>query len=966
MDPASENTASVTFGRFRVLPHRRELLADGRPIKLGGRAFDVLMALVEAPGAVVDKDALMQRVWPDRIVEENALQAQISALRAAFAAERDLIRTVPGRGYQFTGEIRIPSAQPDKHADPGPATVEPKLALPPTNLPEAVSDLIGRDDELRELLSFAAAHRFVTMTGAGGIGKTRLARAAARRLLPRFADGVWVAELAALADADLIPGVVASVVGLELPGGPVSADRVAAALGGKELLLVLDNCEHVVGAAAIMAEALLRANPAAQVIATSREPLKAEGEWVYSVPPLAVPTGNGKDNGDFLRYGAVRLFFERARAATPHFAPDQRLASVVAAICRRLDGIPLAIELAAARAATLGIEELAAGLDDRFRLLTGGRRTALPRHQTLRATLDWSYGLLAESECVILRRLAVFAGAFSLEAASAVVASPEIARAEIVDGLSDLAAKSLITVEVDTTVGRYRLLETTRAYALEKLGESGELNLIARRHAEYYRALFERAETEFEKQPTAEWLADCGRKIDNLRAALDWAFSPDGDASVGVALTAAAVPLWMHLSLAEECLSRAERALAALAAGADGDARREMKLQAALAASLMYARGLVPELGVIWARIFEIAERLGDTKYQLRSLWGRWAFHVSGNEHQVALQLAQRFCALAAKQPDQTEELVGERMMGVSQFWLGDLPAARRHLERVLARHAAPHYRSYIIRYQTDPHVTARAVLARILWLQGFPEQALRTAEGAVEDAGAINHEVSLCYALAHGGCSIALWIGDLDRAERYVTMLLDHSASHALPYWGALGRIHQAVLVMRRGDIDRGLRLLRIVLDDLSAMSAMNYLMFLSNLAEAFGRAGQIADGLATTERAIQRSENIEERWVIAELLRVKGELVLLQGGSGAAAEAETHFRQALDWARRQGALSWELRTATSLARLTQSQGRSADAIALLQPVYDQFTEGFDTADLKAAKKLIDALGERGVGPSR
>jgi DNA-binding winged helix-turn-helix (wHTH) protein len=408
MDLASETPAVIEFGHFGIVPHRRELLADGRPVNLGGRAFDMLMALIDARGEVVSKDALMARVWPGRIVAEKNLHTQISALRTALGVERELIHTVAGRGYQFTGEVRILSAGPDERAGAG--AVEPEAVGPPTNLPEPVSELIGRDDEFREILGLAAAHRLVTLTGAGGIGKTRLALAAARRLLPKFADGVWLAELAPLVDPALVPAAIAAALGLEFPAGAVSAEHVANVLSGKELLLVLDNCEHVIEAAARMAEALLRANPAVQVIATSREPLKAEAEWIHPVPPLAVPARDAEYKDDPLQYGAVRLFVARARTAELHFAPHQRSAAMIAAICRRLDGIPLAIELAAARAAALGIEEVAARLDDRFLLLTGGRRTALPRHQTLRATLDWSYELLPEPERVILRRLAVFAG----------------------------------------------------------------------------------------------------------------------------------------------------------------------------------------------------------------------------------------------------------------------------------------------------------------------------------------------------------------------------------------------------------------------------------------------------------------------------------------------------------------------------------------------------------------------------
>jgi predicted ATPase len=800
------------------------------------------------------------------------------------------------------------------------------------------------------------------LTGAGGIGKTRLALAAARRLLPQFAAGVWVAELAPLGDPALVPAAIAAALGLEFPASAVSAEHVANALSGKELLLVLDNCEHVIDAAARMAEALMRANPAVHVIATSREPLKAEGEWVNPVPPLAVPAGDAEDEDDPLQYGAVRLFVERARAAEPHFAPDRRSAAMIAAICRRLDGIPLAIELAATRAATLGIEELAARLDDRFRLLTDGRRTALPRHQTLRATLDWSYELLPEAERMILRRLAVFAGPFALEAPIAVVASPKIARSEVVDGFFNLVAKSLVTAETEGTIARYQLLDTTRAYALEKLGESGERERVTRRHAEYYRDLFEQAEAEWETRPTPEWAAEYGLQIDNLRAALDWAFSPHGDASIGVALTAAAVPLWMHLSLLDECRSRVARALAAMEVRTNPDARREMKLHAALGALLMYThdhKDAVPGAGAAWTRAFEIAESLDDSEYRLVSLWGLWLFHFASSRHRMALELAQRFRALVANRPDPNYQLVGERMISASQYYLGDHSSARRHLERVVAEYVTPHYTSPVLRFQFRPHVVARVYLAWILWLQGFPDQAMRTAESAVEEARAANHVLSLCLALAQAACPIALLVGDIAAAESYLSMLLEQSTRHSLPLWAALGRSDRGLLLIKRGDLDAGLRLLRAGYDEFGQGRVPWWLTTLREAVagEALGRTGKIGDGLVLVEEAIDHCERTEERWVFAELLRVKGELLLLQGTPGAAATAEDHFRQALGWARRQDALSWELRAAMSLARLVGDRGRPADAMALLQPVYDRFTEGFETADLKTAKALLGTL---------
>jgi predicted ATPase len=321
--------------------------------------------------------------------------------------------------------------------------------------------------------------------------------------------------------------------------------------------------------------------------------------------------------------------------------------------------------------------------------------------------------------------------------------------------------------------------------------------------------------------------------------------------------------------------------------------------------------------------------------------------------------LAQSFCTLAAKRPDPNDRLIGERMIGVSQYYLGDHSSARRRLEHMLAHYVPVAQKSHIIRFQSDQQVTARVVLARILWLQGFLDQAMRAAESSIADARAANHTNSLCYALSLAACPIALLVGDLAAAEHYVRMLLDHSTRRALALWQAWGRSYQGVLLIERGDSATGLGLLRAGLNELgeAKFAALPQVAFL--MAKALARAGQVADGLAMIEQAIARSEHTEERWLIAGLLRVKGELILLQGAPGTAVAAEDHFRQALDWARRQGALSWELRAATSLARLLSDQSRSADAGALLQPVYDRFTEGFHTADLKAAKALLGALAK-------
>jgi predicted ATPase len=674
---------------------------------------------------------------------------------------------------------------------------------------------MGREVELSEASTLLTAHRLVTLVGAGGIGKTRLGLAVARQLRPNFANGVWVAELGPLSDPDLVPVTVATALGLEIAGGAATPERVASALGAKQLLLVLDNCEHVIDAAASMAEVLLRANPTAHVMATSREPLRAADECLYRVPPLAVPVEDTEDIEDLPRYGAVQLFVARVRATEPHFVPDQHIAPAIAAICRHLDGIALAIELAAARAAALGVEVVAAHLDDRFDLLTDGRRTALPRHQTLRATLDWSYELLSETERVTLRRLSIFAGSFTLEAADAIAASPEIAALEVMNAVANLVAKSLVTANAGDTIAHYRLLETTRAYALEKLTEGSDFERVARSHAEYCRDLLELAETELETKSTGEWLATYGPWIDNIRAALDWGFSPSGDASIGMAVTAASLPLWTHLSLMEECRGRVERALASLVPGSSGDLHCRMKLYAALGLSLTQTKGPACA-GAAWTKALELSGSLRDTEYQLRALWGLWMCGLGSGEYRTGLALAQGFCSLAANYSDPLDLLVGDRMMGTTLHYLGDQTNARRHIERMLARYVAPVHRSHIIRFQYDQQLTANGILARILWLQGFPDQAMRIAQSSVEEASITDHALSLCDALVQAACPIALFIGDLAAAERFVAMLLDYSARHALAVRHAEGHCSRGALFIERGDVVIGSQHLRCAPDEL------------------------------------------------------------------------------------------------------------------------------------------------------
>jgi len=943
-----EVPATIEFGRFKVVRHRRELLADGRPVELGGRAFDTLMALIDARGTVLDKNQLMSLVWPGRVVEENNLATQIAALRKVFGADRDLIRTVAGRGYQFTGEIR---ATPATSAGPSPPSRM-------TNLPEAVSELIGREAELEEVSALVTEHRLVSLVGAGGIGKTRLSLEVARHLLPRFPDGVLVAELGPLSSPKLVPATVASALGVTHVAADVSPDHVAGAVGAKKLLLVIDNCEHVIEAATGMAEALLRASPGVALLATSREPLRVSGEYVYRVPPLDVPAEDNPDLEDVFRHGAVKLFVSRAHAAEPRYVAEGRVAAATAAICRRLDGIPLAIELAATRVVGFGVDGVAARLDDRFRLLTGGSRTLL-RHQTMRATLDWSYELLSESERAVLRRLGVFVGAFTLDAVSAVATSADIPASEIADAVANLVGKSLLSADVSGAVAHYRLLETTRAYAREKLLGSAEFDPCARRHADYYRHLLQHADAELETRPTAEWLAAYRPRIGDVRAALDWAFSPSGDVSIGVALTAAAVPLWTHLSLLSECRTRVEQAVATLGGQVPLDPDRDMRLYLALGHALLHTRASGSlEMSTALTKAFELAELMDDTRYRLGAIHGLYLHRLNTGAYRDALSLAEKFSSVAAGTADRSDVPIGSRLIGLALHILGDQPGARRHLEPLVGLRFATAPSSHIIRYQYDQRVVLDCYYARVLWLQGLGDQARRHTESLVEYARTKDHLLSLLYSLVIAACPIALYVGDLTTADHHVRLALDLAARHALEVWTVWAQCFEAILLIKRGEHGAGSQLLQSSLERLPEPAFHHHMsLLLAELAAGLAGAGQLAEGLVVVDKALARAEQTEAGWYLAELLRTRGELLLQRRAPTDDTAAEQCFLQALDVARGQAALSWELRAAMSLARLWRGQRRVGPARNLLEPVYRRFTEGFGTVDLVAAKALLASI---------
>ena len=534
-------TTSYRFATAELHPEQRVLRVSGEDCPLGARAFDLLLALIERRDRVVSKGELLDLVWPGLVVEENNLQVHVSSLRKVLGAQA--IATVPGRGYRFVTPLLADTAA-TQEARGVLDRPEPDAAMPAsqTNLPRTLPALIGRADELQLLLALVDSQRLVTVVGAGGIGKSRLAQAAAHARIGRWPDGVWMIELAGLSDAALLPHAVAQPLGLNVPEGEASLQTLAEALARREMLLVLDNCEHLLEAVSVFIDRLLKSAPGLRVLATSQEPLRLAAEQQHRIDPLAVPRDAGVPGAR--SFGALALFEARVRSAAPRYELGDDDLPLAIDLCRQLDGLPLAIELAAARVPLLGLRAVHEHLRERFRLLTAGSRTALRRHQTLRAALEWSHGLLQEPQRAVFRRLGVFSGGFTMELAQATCTDAQLDEWAVLEQLAALVEKSLVVAEAGEPI-RYRLLESARAFALEQLAAAAETMALLQRHAAAMLQFLRHADDGNMDSTlrTDKYAARVLPELDNLRAAYAWSAGDSGDRALAIGLAAHAGPL---------------------------------------------------------------------------------------------------------------------------------------------------------------------------------------------------------------------------------------------------------------------------------------------------------------------------------------------------------------------------------------------------------------------------------------
>jgi predicted ATPase/DNA-binding winged helix-turn-helix (wHTH) protein len=926
-----DTVGTLCFGPFRLLPNEKTLLECNRPVRLGSRALNILIGLVERAGEVVSKDELIARAWPNTYVEEANLRVHLSAIRKVLGdgvGGVQYIVNVPGRGYSFVAAI--------DHREASGGSSRPAQLV---ELPARLARMVGRDDILDRLSKMLSIRRLLTIVGSGGVGKTTTAVALAEAIDGNYPDGARFVDLASISEASLVPSALAAAVGVAVPvKGPLP--NLVAFLRPKQLLIVLDNCEHLIEPVAELVEAIYIGARNVHLLATSREPLRVEGEYVHRLTGLGCPEHNlPYTPAEALTFSAVQLFVERAGMHHEAFQFRQPDVPVVCEICRRLDGMPLAIELAAARVDMFPLVELASRLDDRFALLTGGKRTAIARHQTLWATLDWSYSLLTTTEQTVLRRLSVFRASFDLDSAAGCCALDDLEPSTVVASVISLASKSLLTVDASGDVTLFRLLDSTRIFAQERLLATVDATKLNRSHAKLMlRILCAAAET-WRKMSPQKWRATYARLTDDMRAAIDWAFGPGDDASLGCELTNAFGPLAYVLSLIEEMRSRYQLALDKIP-GAAVRPVIEMQINFVLASVTCASRGPSPEVTQQFAHGAELAEQIGDEAHRIETHAGLWVSAHAAADYPASEQMACQLREAATRAGDQASALFADRMMAITAHHLGQHQKARQLAQRALDAPQTLIRLSANAPLQIDRKITMRAVFARSLWLEGHIDPAIDLIRSVTERALGFDHALPLCYALSLAAFPIAFWIGDLQQARELAHLLEVHAIRHSTYYYTLWAKAYRSVLALV--DRDRGNGSTQ-PFDDRPSQDP-RIIEMLCTMHPSF-----------ITPVDVKRADARGGAWCAAEVLRAHAEMAHSQGRPREYVEGV--FHRSLQIAREQGARSWELRTSTSLARLLSEHGSRERAREVLAPVYEKFGSSHQTSDLQAAATFLKQL---------
>ncbi|MBI6855486.1 helix-turn-helix transcriptional regulator [Pseudomonas cichorii] len=916
---------AVHFGPYRIYPQQRLVLEADRPVRLGSRALDILLVLIEHAGDTVSKQQLIAHVWPRTVVEDSNLRVHMAALRKALGdgqAGQRYIVTVAQRGYSFVAPIAL---QRVEHRPDVPMKISTSH-----NLPTRQSRILGRDALVSRLAGQLQQHRFISLTGPGGIGKTTVALRVAEQLIGQYRDGIRLMDLAPLTDPAMVATHLALLLDISVhDDDPMS--HLGAYLHNRRMLLVIDNCEHMVDTIALLSESILRSAPDVHILITSRESLQVDGEWVERLEPLDCPPFEGVSSAEAMNFAALQLFVERAMASQEHFELTEANLPMAIEICQRLDGIPLAIELAAAQVGNLGFSKLLEHLQTSFRLHGQSHPDGLARHQTLRATLDWSFQMLSASEQTCLQRLSIFKDRFTMESVMAVVVDPQISPQEVMAILPQLVSKSLLNVEFVDDEVLYHLLDTTRSHALEKLLQHEQLPELRERHARRCLALMQQAQQDWEHIPTQQWIDRYIYSLEDIRTALEWGFNSAHAQRLAIELVANSTPLWQELSLLKEHDFYVRKALRLLETDPLAPAKLLIPLKLALGSISFHTRNDTPEALDAFMSARVLAEDHNDLAGQLQAISGKMIVDVCRGDYLQALEQNRQFNRLGMN-TDTFICMSTHRLRVLALHFSGDQTLARLNAEQVIQRMAQsghPHQFTYVFGVQYDQSVAALTILARILWLQGRPELAWQTARQALDIALQIKHGTSICHTLSLAGCSIALYNGDTQTASELLKLLRDQSQRHS------------ALLFY-----DWGQRYAQLMTSPATENNFADSTGFIRDIMITL-RPGPVDDAL------FERAQSGAAGWCTSEILRARADTLPPEDAD----TAEAILLKAMSVAQKQGALAWELRSATSLARLKLRQGYRQQAYALLEPVHARFTEGFATPDLIAARQLLDQL---------
>jgi predicted ATPase/DNA-binding winged helix-turn-helix (wHTH) protein len=942
----------LKFGPFELSVSERVLRRDGEVLPLGGRALDVLIYLAECSGEVIAKKELIDRVWPDVTVGEGSLRVHVAAIRKALGDGQSgnrYIANIKGRGYAFVGTV-VP-------LDGGTESRNAKFRHQ-GRLPVRPLMMIGRETVVSEVSDKLREERFVSLLGPGGVGKTTIALAVGRAAAEEFGGKVYFVDLASLADPRHVAGAVATSLGVALKSKDPDLELVDL-VRSRKLLIILDSCEHVIEAVASLAERLYRQTEEIHVLITSRELLKVEGEHCCRVLPLDFPPDGSEQTANaVLRYPAVQLFVRRVAARAGIFVLTDEEAPFVAEMCRKLDGLPLAIELAAGQVAALGLKNTIA----RLGLLKLGHRSAVARHQTLKATFDWSYDLLSDVERIVFRRVAPFVGDFTLDGARYVADDLGFADGDFFDAIAGLVEKSLVAARLNEGQAEYRLLDTTRAYALKRLEEHAELDAVSRRHAEYFTGRLESQREALLPLPQAERVAAHSRQLSDVRAALEWSFGPRGDAEIATRLAVPATQLLLELSLLTECQLWSERAIAVLGRQ-HPDSRREMEICATLPFALMYTEGNNKRVRTAFSRALGAAVRQQDVDYELRLLSGLFRYSYWTNDINNAIDLAARSKNVALKTQDPDDLALAESMLGAASHLTGNHLVAQKHFESSLG-HARTGSRFRAGLHLFNHTSFSLAGMARCLLYRGFLDQALDYADLAIDEGRKSGRPAILCRALVLV-FPVFLASGNAERSAQCVAQMADLSASYSLIPYRALAVGQRGQLLVLQGKIEDGIPLLRQALKELHVRRyEMLNMDFICELGAGLMTTGDHGTALTLIVNALDVQQQAGKFLHMPNLLRMKG-LVLASRSIEDHAEAEQSLLSSIDWAKRQSTALFELKAAKDLAELLLRQDRVAEAYKHLSAALDRTPAGIVCAAHKRALQILNRLqaGTEAVG---